>query len=119
MRIVSACLLPEPIIGSLLIRKPGLDLPVVGFAAILTAISQAIVDYAMATGLHLTPLFRLPVLVAAFALSYLIVSRQFSIFTEADFGLLENTRPRSLQPGLRLTESMLIPTSKHLREVRV
>ncbi len=68
--------------------------------AILTATILAIVDYVLATNLHVTPLFRLPALVIVFALSFLIVSRQLSVFTGADFELLENALPRVLRPAL-------------------
>jgi O-antigen/teichoic acid export membrane protein len=87
--------------------------------AIVTAAPLVIIDYALTTNLHYAPLFRLPMLVIVFAASFLILCRQFSVFTEADFELLENALPRSLQPGLRLIERVLIPAPKHLREVRV
>ena len=76
--------------------------------AILTATPLAIVDYVLATNLHLTPLFRLPALVIVFALSSLIVSRELSVFTETDFDLLENALPRVLRPALDAAESLLL-----------
>jgi O-antigen/teichoic acid export membrane protein len=76
--------------------------------AILTAAPLAIVDYALATNLHLTPFFRLPALVVVFALSFLIVSRQLSVFTEEDFELLENALPRSLRQYLDIMESIVV-----------
>jgi hypothetical protein len=76
--------------------------------AILTAAPLAIIDYALATNLHLTPLYRLPVLVTVFAFSFLIVSRQLSIFTEADFDLLENALPHALIPSLDMMERLLV-----------
>jgi O-antigen/teichoic acid export membrane protein len=76
--------------------------------AILTAATTAIADYSLATNLHLTPLYRLPVLVTVFALSFLIVSRQLSIFTEADFDLLENALPHALIPSLDMMERLLV-----------
>jgi len=76
--------------------------------AILTAAPLAIVDYALAANLHLTPLFRLPALVITFTLSFLIVSRQLSVFTEADFGLLENALPHVVRPSLDLIERILV-----------
>jgi hypothetical protein len=75
--------------------------------AILTAAPLAIADYALATNLHLTPLFRLPVLVIVFAFSFLIVSRELSVFTEADFDLLENAVPHSLRRSLDMVERLL------------
>jgi O-antigen/teichoic acid export membrane protein len=76
--------------------------------AVLTAAPLAIVDYVLATNLHLTPLFRLPVLVIVFALSFLIASRELSVFTEADFELLENALPRVLRPALDAAEHLLL-----------
>jgi hypothetical protein len=76
--------------------------------AILTATPLAIVDYVLAANLHLTPLFRLPVLVIVFSLSFLIVSRQLSVFTDADFELLENALPNVLRPFLDMVERFLV-----------
>src|SRR5207245_8522994 len=58
--------------------------------------------------LHPTPLFRLPVLIIVFALSFLIVSRQLSVFTEDDFDLLENALPHALRPSLEMIERLLV-----------
>jgi hypothetical protein len=81
--------------------------------AILTAAPLAIIDYALATNLHLTPFFRLPVLVVAFVLAFLIVGRELSIFTETDFELLENALPHLLVHYLGVIERFLVrrPTS--------
>jgi hypothetical protein len=76
--------------------------------AILTATPMAIVDYALATNLHLTPLFRLPALVIVFALCFLLVSRELSVFAEADFELLENALPNVLRPFLDMVERFLV-----------
>jgi O-antigen/teichoic acid export membrane protein len=76
--------------------------------AILTSAPLAIVDYVLATNLHLTPLYRLPVLIVAFTLCFLIASRELSVFTEADFELLENALPNVLRPSLDLAERLLI-----------
>jgi hypothetical protein len=76
--------------------------------AILTAAPLAIADYALAANLHLTPLLRLPALVIVFALSFLIVSRQLSVLTEADFDLLENALPYALIPSLDMIERVLV-----------
>ena len=75
---------------------------------IFTAASLAIIDYALAVNLHLTPLFRLPVLVLVFVLSFLTVSRKLSVFTEADFDLLENALPSVLKPALDVVECLLV-----------
>jgi hypothetical protein len=76
--------------------------------AILTAAPTAIVDYSLTTNLHPTPLFRLPVLVIVFALCFLIVSRELSVFTIADFELLENALPNVLTPSLDIVERLLV-----------
>jgi O-antigen/teichoic acid export membrane protein len=76
--------------------------------AILTAAPLAIVDYSLATNLHLNPLLRLPLLVLVFAVSFLVVSRQLSVFTEADFELLENALPNVLRPGLEIAGRLLL-----------
>jgi O-antigen/teichoic acid export membrane protein len=76
--------------------------------AILTAAPLAIIDYVLATNLAVAPLFRLPVLVVVFALSFLIVSQQLAVFTDADFELLENALPQFLLPLLRALEHLLV-----------
>ena len=76
--------------------------------AILTAAPLAITDYALATNFHLVPLLRLPILVVVFAVSFLIVSREFSVFVEADFELLENALPRILIQYLDLLKRLLV-----------
>jgi O-antigen/teichoic acid export membrane protein len=76
--------------------------------AILTAAPLAIIDYVLATNLAVAPLFRLPVLVVVFALSFMIVSRQLAVFTDADFELLENAFPQFLLPLLRALEHLLV-----------
>jgi O-antigen/teichoic acid export membrane protein len=76
--------------------------------ASFTAAPLAIVDYALTTNFHVVPLFRLPALVIVFTLSSVIVSRELSVFTEADFELLENAVPRFLVPQLRVLERILL-----------
>jgi O-antigen/teichoic acid export membrane protein len=76
--------------------------------AIFTAAPLAIVDYALTTNFHVVPLYRLPALVIVFTLSFVIVSRELSVFTEADFELLENAVPRFLVPQLRVLERILL-----------
>jgi O-antigen/teichoic acid export membrane protein len=76
--------------------------------AILTAATLAIADYALATNLHLTPLYRLPALIIVFGLSYLIVSRELSVFTEDDFELLGNALPQVVRPSLDMIERLLV-----------
>jgi O-antigen/teichoic acid export membrane protein len=76
--------------------------------ALLTGTLLAIVDYVLATNLYLAPLYRLPALVITFALSFLSVSRELSVFTEDDFELLGNALPNVLRPSLDLVERLLI-----------
>ena len=76
--------------------------------AILTAAPLAIVDYVLATNLYLIPLFRLPALVIVFALSFLLVCRQLSVFSKTDFDLLENALPRILGRFLDVLERFLV-----------
>jgi O-antigen/teichoic acid export membrane protein len=80
--------------------------------SVFTAVPLAMIDYVLATNLHLTPLFRLPTLVIVFALSFLIVSRELSVFTEDDFALLETALPRVLIPYLDMVERLLAPRTR-------
>ena len=94
-------------------------LPKALLVAILTAAPLAIADYALATNLHLIPLFRLPVLVIVFGLCFLIVSRELSVFTDVDFELFENALPRALGPYLDIIERLMgIEQQNHDREDR-
>jgi hypothetical protein len=68
----------------------------------------AILDYALTTNLHLTPLVRLPALVIVFALSFLLVCRQLIVFRETDFELLENALPGILGRFLDMLERFLV-----------
>ncbi len=83
--------------------------------AIITATLLAMVDYVLATNLQLTPLFRLPALVIVFALSFLIVSRELSIFTIADFNLLENALPHVVRPSLDMMQRLLVREKADLK----
>ena len=69
---------------------------------------MAIIDYALATNLHVTPLVRLPALVIVFALSFLLVCRQLFVFGGEDFRLLENALPGILGRFLDLLERFLV-----------
>jgi len=85
--------------------------------AILTAAPLAIVDYALEGNFHLVPLLRLPILVVVFAVSFLIVSRQLSVFTVADFELLENALPQAVMPLLDVLARLIVrgrATSKRI-----
>jgi len=80
--------------------------------AILTAAPLAIIDYTLGAFLYLTPSLRLLVLVIVFALSFLIVSRELSVFTENDFRLLETALPRILTRPFNMLEQFLVhPTT--------
>src|SRR2546426_9331266 len=76
--------------------------------SVLSAVPVAIIDYVLATNLHVTPLFRLPPLVIVFGLSFLVVCRQLSVFTETDFELLESALPRILGGSLGILERFLV-----------
>src|SRR3989441_7039320 len=79
--------------------------------SVLSAVPVAIIDYALATNLHATPLVRLPALVIVFALSFLLACRQLSVFTEDDFELLENALPQNLGRFLHVLERFLVNRS--------
>jgi O-antigen/teichoic acid export membrane protein len=76
--------------------------------SVLTAFPVEISDYTLATYLHLPPLVRLPALVIVFALSFLLVCRQLSVFTEADFELLDNALPHAVMHLLDAVERLLV-----------
>ncbi len=76
--------------------------------SVFTAAPLAIIDYTLTTNLHLTQLVRLPSLVIVFALSFLVVCWQLSVFTETDFELLENALPRFLARPLGVLEHVLV-----------
>jgi hypothetical protein len=75
--------------------------------SVLSAVPVAIIDYALATNLHVTPLVRPPTLGIFFGLAFLVVCRKLSVFTETDFELLENTLPRILGRILDVLERFL------------
>src|SRR3989475_6423693 len=79
--------------------------------SVCSAVPMAIIDYALATNLHVTPLVRLPALVIVFALSFLLACRQLSVFTEDDFELLENALPQNLGRILHVLERFLVNRS--------
>jgi len=79
--------------------------------SVLSAVPTAIIDYALATNLHVTPLVRLPALVIVFALSFLLACRQLSVFAKTDFELLENALPRILGRILHVLERFLVNRS--------
>jgi hypothetical protein len=76
--------------------------------SILTAAPLAIIDYGLATSFHLTPFFRLPVLVIVFAFSFIIICRELSVFADTDFALPENALPRILVQYLDALERFLV-----------
>lgn len=81
---------------------------------VVTATLLAIVDYLLTTSLHLTPFYRLPTLAIVFALSFMIVSRELSVFTAADFWLLENALPLAVEPYLTIVERLLVRSKTEL-----
>jgi hypothetical protein len=56
------------------------------------------------------------VLVIVFALCFLIVSRELSVFTETDFDLLENALPHALRSPLDMIERLLVREKVDLGE---
>jgi O-antigen/teichoic acid export membrane protein len=76
--------------------------------SVFTALPLAIVDYTLATYLHIMPLIRLPVLVIVFAIFFLLVCRQLFVFSETDFELLENALPRILGRFLGVVRRFLV-----------
>ena len=76
--------------------------------SLCSAVPMAIIDYALATNLDVTLLVRLPALVIVFALSFLLVCRQLSVFSKTDFDLLENALPRILGRFLDVLERFLV-----------
>jgi O-antigen/teichoic acid export membrane protein len=87
--------------------------------AIFTAAPIAIFDYALAANLHITPIFRLPALIVAFALCFLIACRELSVFTKDDFELLENALPRGLRRYLDMVESIVVRERTGFQRVTV
>ncbi len=76
-------------------------------------------DYLLTFNLRFVPLSRVAVLLSVFAICFLAGDRTLYVFDENDFDILQNALPRFLQPALRLIERVLIPTPKHLTDVRV
>ena len=76
--------------------------------SVCSAVPMAIIDFALATNLDVTLLVRLPALVIIFALSFLLVCRQLSVFSKTDFDLLENALPRILGRFLDVLERFLV-----------
>jgi O-antigen/teichoic acid export membrane protein len=83
-------------------------LPKALLAAVLTTTTLAMVDFALTTNLHVTPLVRLPSLIVVFAFSFIIICRQLTVFTENDFELLESALPRVLVRTLDVIERLLV-----------
>jgi O-antigen/teichoic acid export membrane protein len=76
--------------------------------ALLSGAPLIIVDNLLTLSLHLTPIVRLPALLAVFAISFLGASRVLHAFADDDFDLLENALPRFLRPLLRTLERILV-----------
>ncbi len=58
--------------------------------------------------LAFTPIMRLPVILAIFAGSFLVVSRRLSIFQDQDFNLLETALPSPLRGHIRTFHRLLV-----------
>ncbi len=83
--------------------------------AILLAIGTSIpllgINQLMTHTLQISPLFRLPVILAAFASTFLLVSRVLHIFQNQDFAILENALPKVLHGYTRLVQRLFIRES--------
>ena len=62
----------------------------------------------MTRTLILTPIMRLPVILAVFATSFLVVSRKLSIFQNQDFEILESALPSILRRHVRIFQNLLV-----------
>lgn len=60
---------------------------------------------------HLGTTFRLPILIAIFAIAFLSFSRKFHIFRAEDFAILKDTLPHRFRPQLRAIEHLVIGRS--------
>ncbi len=63
--------------------------------AVFMAASLLTVNYLLTFNLRFAPLFRIPVLLAVFAICFLAASRTLSVFDENDFDILQNALPDS------------------------
>ena len=75
----------------------------IGVGLPLLAADQFLIQFS-----NVTALFRLPVLLAVFTASFLVVSRKSHIFKPGDFAILKDALPRRLHPYLRTVERLII-----------
>lgn len=66
------------------------------------------VDQALMHLLDMTAIFRLPLLVAIFSVTFLLVCRNTRIFKPGDFAILKDALPRRLHPYLRTVEQLIM-----------
>jgi len=98
--------------------RPAVDVPVGHglFKAVLLAIGTSIpllvTDQVMVQRLTLGPLLRLPVILAVFATSFLIISRALSIFEVKDFSLLDTALPTVVRGPVRFIQHLLVPKER-------
>ncbi len=62
--------------------------------------------------ISLLPLLRLPVLLAVFTTSYLILSRRLKIFKPGDFTILKDALPHRFHPFLRKVENLVMGSAE-------
>ncbi len=80
--------------------------------AFVSAAPLVLVDNFLTLSFHLSPILRLPALVAVFAFCFLIASRALHVFGGEDFDLLENALPKFLTPVLEILERILVPPAR-------
>ena len=73
-----------------------------------TALPLALADQLMTRTLIFAPIMRLPVILAIFAGSFLVVSRKLSIFQDQDFEILESALPSILRRHIRTFQHLLV-----------
>ncbi len=73
-----------------------------------TASPLALADQLIARTLIFAPIMRLPVILAIFAGSFLVVSRKLSIFQDQDFEILESALPSILRRHVRIFQHLLV-----------
>ena len=75
---------------------------------VLTASPLWVVDQILTSSFHILPLFRLALLLVAFVGCFLIAARMSSVFTEADFKLLDNALPVFSRPFLTILKRLVV-----------
>ncbi len=94
--------------------RPALGVPVGHgfFKAVLLAIGTSIpllvTDQMLTQQLMLRPLLRLPIILIVFVASFLIISRNLSIFEETDFALLKSALPTIAHGYVEFIQRLLV-----------